>query len=183
VVEQFGAEDLNTWPFWQRGAGAFARAKAYYARKTGDQAEADLQLAAAYTSERRARISILTMMGDNRQRNLKDDVGALAAYRQNYEGKNTIGAADEFRALQGAARILTKQGKFDEALATIKRANTDRLKGVWRHAMLISLGDALAAADRKDEALAAYRKVLADEGVQSHHRKAAEKALRKLEGK
>jgi len=182
VIEQFGAEDLNAWPFWQRGAGAFARAKAYYAKQIGDQAEADLQLAAAYTSERRARTSILTMMGDNRQRNLKDDAGALEAYRENYEGKNTIGAADEFRALQGAARILAKQGRFDEALATIRRANIDRLKGVWRHAMLISLGDALAAADRKDEALAAYRKVLADEGVLGHHRRAAEKALRKLAG-
>ena len=49
--------------------------------------------------------------------------------------------------------------------------------------MLISLGDTLAAADRKDEALAAYRTVLADEGVLGHHRKAVENALRKLEGK
>jgi len=49
--------------------------------------------------------------------------------------------------------------------------------------MLISLGDALAAAGRKDEALAAYRKVLADEGVLGHHRRAAEKALRRLAGK
>ena len=179
IIEQFGGEDFREWPFWQVGAGAYARAKAYVNAKAGKKAEADLQTALAYTSEPRRRTSILTTMGSNRETNLQDPDAALEAYRQNYESKRRIGAADEFRSVQNAARILTRRGKFDEALATIHRAETEKLTGYWRHAMLLSLGETMTAAGRTDEALAAYRKVLADEGALSHHRKAAEQAIRK----
>ena len=180
VIKQFGGEDLSKWPFWQIGAGAFARAQAYVSTKAGEKAKADLQTALTYTADARVRTRILATMGGNCETNLKDDDTALEAYRQNYESRKTIGAANEFRSLQGAARILTRRGKFDEALATLNRANIDKLKGFWRHAMLLSLGETLAAAGREGEALKAYRRVLTDESASKWHRQAAEKAVKSL---
>ncbi len=181
LIEQFGQEDFHRWPFW--GAGAFARGKAYASSQAGQMAETDLQMALSYTADPRTRINILFTMGSNREMNLQDDDAALEAYRRNYEAKETIGAANEFRSVQNAARILTRQGRLDEALATIHRANIEELKGYWRHAMLLSLGETLAAAGRTDEALSACREVLGAENAQSHHREAAEDAVRKLQAK
>ncbi|MGC9319072.1 MAG: hypothetical protein ACP5KN_13650, partial [Armatimonadota bacterium] len=182
VIEQFGEEDLTQWPFWQIGAWAFARGRAHAAAKEGQLAEADLQMALARTSDPRTRISILFELGSNRETNLHDDEGALEAYRLNYETKATIGAANEFRSVQNAAGILARRGEFDEALATLQRANIEGLTGYWRYAMLLSLGQTLAAAGRTDEALAAYREVLQAEDASSHHRQAAEEAVHALEG-
>jgi len=183
IIKQFGEEDLTQWPFWQIGAGAFARARAYVVKKAGEKAEADLRTALAYTSDSRIRVNILATMGDNRERNLKDEDAALEAYRKNYESKKSIGGADEFRSVDRAARILTRQGKFDEAFDAIRRANIDKINGWWKHTMLLSLGNTLAAAGRKDEALAAYQKVVADKRAHIIHRKAAEQAIRKIPGK
>ena len=119
-------------------------------------------------------------MANNRETNLKDDDAALEAYRQNFESKKGIGAADEFRSLQGAARILTRRGKFDEALAVLNRADIEKQKGYWRHAMLLSLGETRSAAGRKGEALKAYRRVIEDESALKSHREAAGKALARI---
>ena len=181
IIEQFGGEDLSKWPFWQIGAGAFVRARAYVSTKAGKKAEADLQTALTYTADTRLRTSILAVMGSNRETNLQDDDAALEAYRRNYESTKRIGAADEFRSLQGAARILIRRGRFDLALATLDRADIEKQKGYWRHAMLLSLGEVLAAAGRKDEALKAYRSILADESALKLHRGAAAKEVKSLE--
>ena len=183
IIEQFGKEDLSQWPFWQIGAGAFVRANAYMVKKAGDKAEADLRTALAYTSDPRIRINILAAMGANREMNLKDENAALEAYRKNYESKKSIGGADEFRSVDRAARILTRQGKFDEALDALRRANTDKLRGWWKHAMLLSRANTLAAAGRTNEALAAYRQVVADKRAHVIHRRAAQKAMEKLASK
>jgi len=180
VIEQFGDEDFAKWPFWQIGAAAFARGQAYASTKAGEKTEADLQTALTYTADPRVRTRVLATMASNRETNLRDDDAAIEAYRQNYESRKTIGAANEFRSLQGAARILARRGKFDEALAILNRADIDKLEGFWRHAMLLSRGEALAAAGRKDEALKAYRRVLADETAENRHRVAAEKAVKAL---
>ncbi len=180
VVEQFGNEDLNQWPFWQIGAGAFARAKAYAFLKNGEMAEADLQTALRYTSDTQVRVSILAAMGSNRETHLNDDAGALAAYRKNYESKLRIGGAEEFRSVQGAAAILTKLGKFDEALATFGVVEFDNQTGFWRNAMLLSRGDTLAAAGRKDEALADCKAVLTDKSAEAAHRRKAEELTQAL---
>jgi tetratricopeptide (TPR) repeat protein len=180
VVENFGDEDLSEWPFWQIGAGAFARAKAYVFMKQGAEAEADLQKALQYTSDTRIRTSILATMGGNRETNLMDDAGALAAYRLNYETKTRIGGADEFRSVQRAAAILTNRGQFDAALAAIDVADVENQTGYWRNAMLLSRGDTLRAADKKAEALVAYEAVIADKSVQAAHRKRAEAGVQAL---
>ena len=81
------------------------------------------------------------------------------------------------------ARILTRRGRFDEALAALRLADIERLKGYWRGSLLLAVGETLSAGGQKDRALATYRALLADESVQSNHRKAAGEAIKGLEAR
>ena len=139
-----------------------------------------MKTALAYTVDSRVRTSILATMGGNCETNLGDDAGALDAYRQNFESRESIGAADEFRSVHNAARILARQGKFAESLKTLGRVDVENLRGYWRHATLLVLGDTLAAAGRKVEALAAYQQVLADKDARDTMRQAAQQAVDEL---
>jgi tetratricopeptide (TPR) repeat protein len=177
LIGQFGDEDFGSWPFWQVGAGALARGRAYAGAKSGEKAEADLQTALEFTSDSRTRVGILLNLGSNREMNLQDDAAALEAYRQIAALKRNTGSAEYFRGVQGAARILTKRGQFEEAMTALHLVGTDELQGYWRGSMLLALGETLAAAGRKDEALAAYREVLSDDTVIPQHRDAAQEAI------
>ena len=177
VVTEFGDEDLAKWPFWQIGEGAYARGRAHYFTKNARQAEADLGLTLQYEPDSRIQISIRTMMAQNRETNLDDDAGALKLYRQNFEGKQGIGGADEFRSVDRAAAILAKQGRFDAALAVFKVVDLDKQKGFWLHEMLISKGRTLLAAGKKNEAAKLFRRVVDDGTASATHRKRAEEAL------
>jgi len=183
LVAEFGGEDFGAWPFWQAGEGLLARGRAYAALRSGKEAEADLSSALPLIADPRARHSALMLLADNRERTLKDDAAALAAFRSVFEASAQVGTASELGALQGAARILVRQGKFDDALATLKKANVEKMRGTWRHSMLLSIGDTQAAAGRKDEALAAYKEVAADAEAAPNMRKAAEEQIKALEGK
>ncbi len=139
IITRFASEDFTKWPFWKRGEGYHARGRAYLNTKAGDQAEADLTAALDWTSEPRARDDIWYLLGQNRETNLKQDSPALAAYHEIVAGRVHIGGASEFAALQGIARILTRQGKFDEALETLNRAKPDQLTGVWKTIIMKSI--------------------------------------------
>jgi len=132
VVKQFGAEDFSKWPFWKRGDGLHARGRAYSIIKNGDKAESDLRMALEWIGDQRTRESVLLVLAQNRETNLKDDAKALEAYEAILEGKTRIGGADEYAALQGIARIQTRRGQFDKALKTLHRAEPDKLQGVWK---------------------------------------------------
>jgi len=134
------------------------------------------------TTESRARMDVWLALGDNRERNLQDTAAALEAYRQIAGASKNTGSATYYRGVQGAARILRRSGKFDEALDTLQRVDISKLPGYWHGSMLVALGDTLAAAARKDEALAAYRQVLTEEGVSAADRKAAQEAIQRLSG-
>ena len=92
-----------------------------------------------------ARDAVLLMLAGNRERNLGDDDGALEAYDAIVGGRERIGGADQFSALQGLARIQTKRGQFDEALKTLDRANPDKLQGGWKKNILKSIEEVRAA--------------------------------------
>ena len=183
IIDQFGAEDFNAWPFTTIGTASFVRGKAWAIIKNGKKAEADLQTALRYTSDSKIRTSILATMGSNRETNLKDDNAALDAYRQNYETRERIGAAEEFRSVQNAARILARQKQFDKALATIQRIDLTKITGYWKHATLITLGDIHAAAGNRDQANSAWRSVLADPTAGKAQKDAVESKLRDTQKK
>lgn len=90
------------------------------------------------------------------------------------------GSATYYRGIQCTAQILSKKQKFDEAEATLGKVDVDGLKGYWRGSMLLAWGQMLTEADRRNEAVAAYRKLLADDSVLSSHRRQAEEAIQTL---
>lgn len=139
VIAQFGSEDISQWPFWKRGDGFHHRGRAYSITKDGERAETDLSAALEFTNEPRTRDAILLIQGQNRENNLKDDAKAFEAYQAIVEGRTRIGGADEYAALQGIARVLTRKGRFDEALAVLDKADIQNLKGVWRDNLLKSV--------------------------------------------
>jgi tetratricopeptide (TPR) repeat protein len=180
LLQQFGKEDFSKWPFPQVGPAAFTRARAHLVMKNGTAAESDLQTALSLTSDKRLRVSILANLGHNRETNLKDDPGALAAYRQNFEGKERIGGSEEFRSVQQAARILSRQGKHDDALKTLAHIDLDKTNGSWRATTLAIKGDLLITAKRTDEARAAYRKALVEASLPASVRKVVQESLAEL---
>ncbi len=177
IPGEFGDEDLSQWPFWQIGEGAYARGRAFYFTKNGKRAEADLKLALDYEPDTRTQVSIRRMMAHNREANLGDDVGALELYRANLEGKTGIGGADEFRSVDRAAQILSRQGKHDQALAVFGAVDFEKTKGFWLHEMLISKANALAAAGQGGEACKLFRMVLDDDSASDSIHKRAEEGL------
>jgi tetratricopeptide (TPR) repeat protein len=175
IVSGYGDEDLTTWPFWQIGEAAFARAKGFYFTKQGERTEADLALALEYEPDSRTLVTIRSMMAHNREANLGDDDGALTLYRQNFVGKQRIGGADEFRSVDRAAAILTKQGKYLEALAAFEVVDFDKQTGFWLHEMLLSKGTTLLAAGQNGDARELLQKVLkADSASAAQHKRAKE---------
>ncbi len=139
VIAQFGTDDFAQWPFWKRGDGYHLRGRAHYIVKDGARAEADLIKALPWIAEPRSRDSLLLTLASNRERNLGDEDRALEAFNAIVAGRERIGGADEYGALQGIARILTRRGHYDEALQTLNRANPDKLQGVWRENILKSI--------------------------------------------
>jgi tetratricopeptide (TPR) repeat protein len=183
VITEFGDETFSQWPFWKIGEVSFARARAFFMIKYGKRTEADLQVALPFTSDSRTRMSILRLMGQNRESVLQDDEAALEAYRKITEAKTNTGSAEFFYGVQGAARILARRGEFDEAMKVLDLAEAEKLSGTWRGSMLLARGHTLAAAKCKDEALVAYRAVMADESASQAHRTAAEDAVKELESR
>ena len=120
-------------------------------------------------------------MGHNRESVLKDDDLALEAYRTIASSKTNTGSAEYFTGLQGAARILTRRGKYAEALKVLSLVDSEKLGGSWRGSMRLSRGQTLEAAGQKADALKSYRDVLADESASESHRRAAEKAAAALD--
>jgi len=149
LISQFADEDFTQWPFWKRGDGYQLRGRAFYIAKAGTQAEADLVQALKWISEPRTRDSLLLIIAQNRERNLADDDGAFEAYHAIVAGRERIGGADEFGALQGIASIQTRRGQYDEALSTLNRSNLDKLQGTWRENILKSI-ETVKQAQRDD---------------------------------
>lgn len=132
LLTEFATEDFSTWPFWKRGDGLHLRGRAHLIVKNGAQAEIDLNHALDWIGDPRQRESVMLTIAQNRETNLSADTKALEAYESVLHGKMRLGGADEYAALQGIARIQTRQGKFDDALKTLHRAEPEKLQGVWK---------------------------------------------------
>ncbi|MDB4749444.1 DUF4838 domain-containing protein [Rubripirellula sp.] len=182
MIQQFGNEDFLSWPFTQIGAAAFARGQAHYSLKSGARADADFRLALEFTSDTRMRMSILRAMGQNREFVLKNDALAMETYRRIVDSNTNTGSAEYFTGLQGAARLLTRNGEFEDAFEVLDLVDIENLAGSWRGAMRLSYSQTLEAAGRKSEALQLYRKVMTDEKASKTHRQRAKEAIAALKG-
>ena len=177
LIEQFAKEDISAWPFWKRGDGFFARGRAFSITKAGREADADLTSALAWISEARLRDSVLLSLGQNSETNLQDDEGALKRYHEIIGHQSFLGSSDQFYAVHGISRIQTKRNQFDEALATLRQVDPEKLQGFWRSQFQLWQGDALKAAGRNEEAQAAYQALISDETADPRLRKLAEEKI------
>jgi len=180
LIEQFAEEDFQQWPFWQIGAGAQVRGRAYHAAKKGEKAATDLELALQFTPEHRTRQSILLAIAENYEGALSDGDKALAAYQRIVSSETNTGNADYFRGVLGAARILTRRGDFDQALSTLDLVDAQDRRGYWRGTMLLARGSTLAAAGRREEALKLYHAMQEDAYVDERHQQEAESRINEL---
>lgn len=183
LIEQFGDEDLKQWPFWKAGEGHYHRGRAFCVTGRGKEAEADLVKALELTTDTRARMDIWLVLGESREKNLKDDARALEAYQQIAEASRNTGSATYYREIQCAARMLRKKGESEKALATLRKVDIAKLRGYWHGSMLLALGETLKAAGRNDEALTAYQDILADDTVIPQHREAAHEAIQSMKAR
>lgn len=178
VISEFANEDFAKWPFWKRGDGYRLRGRAYYLMKHAKEAEKDLSAALEWTSDTRVRDAILLMLALNREQNLRDDEKALAAFEAIVGSRQRIGSADEYSALQGMARILSRRGDFKAAISALNRAEPATLKGTWKGNILLSLGEVHLAAGNAAEATQVYRTILDDASLPERFHQQAQQRLR-----
>lgn len=177
LTTTYGDEDMTKWPFWKRGDGLFARGRAWALQREGARAEKDLSAALEWTQEPRSRVRLLLALAQNRETNLKQDAAALQAYQELLGDARQVGGADEFTAVQGAARLLARVGKTQEALAVLALARVEELKGVWRGNLLLTTGDVHLAAGDSVRARASYEAVLNDPAQEERLKRLAREKL------
>jgi hypothetical protein len=180
LLEPFSKKDFSQWLFLHLSLAACTRGRAQVLNKNGPAAEVDLQTALALTSYKRLRSSVISNLRHNRETNLKDEVSALIAYLQNFVGKKRIGGADEFRSVQQATPIFSRQDKHYEALEALAHIDLDKINGSWRATTLAIKGDLLITAKRTDEARVVYRKALVEASQPSSVRKVVKESLAEL---
>ncbi len=181
VVVEFKDEDFAAWPYWKRGEGLLLRGRARAVMKDGEGAVEDYTRSLPLLGDPRMRQSLNLALGQAQELLLHDDTAALASYRAVYGDAATVGGADELGAVQGVARVLTRQQQTDEALAELARIDTGTIGGTWRHSTLLARAEAHATAGRKTEAVALCREVLADETAEKRHHEAAAAKVREWE--
>lgn len=181
VVVEFKDEDFAAWPYWKRGEGLLLRGRARAVMKDGEGAVADYTRSLPLLGDPRMRQSLNLALGQAQELLLHDDTAALASYRAVNGDAATVGGADELGAVQGVARVLTRQQQTDAALAELSRIDTGTIGGTWRHSTLLARAEAHAAAGRKTEAVALCREVLADETAEKRHHEAAAAKVREWE--
>ncbi len=180
LIEQFAQEKIESWPFWKRGDGFYLRGQAYAIAKQAAKAETDLAESLTWISDSRLRDEARLHLAHNRRLNLANDDGALEQYQAIIGTEKQLGSSTQFYAVYGAASILSKRGKHDEALATLRRVDSAKLNGFWNSQFRYWLAETLASAGRKAEARSEYERLSQDEQADTRLRKAAAEALNKL---
>ncbi len=164
AVEAFKGEDIAAWPdnidykgFWNRGQVGF------YTKNYEDAAK-DLTLAAENAgSDTMIKLHVLNLLGST-YISLKDEPKALDAYKQAAASNYGKGHWTQIDSAIQAAKILTKQAKYDEALK-IFALNDKVTTGVWGFLYLEAYGDLLKAQGKEKEANEKYDAALALDGV------------------
>jgi tetratricopeptide (TPR) repeat protein len=120
-------------------------------------------------------LSIGRTIGSNRETVLKDDDAALDAYlRMITAAGASNGSAEYFYCIQGAARVLTRQREFEEAIKHLDSVDAKRLAGSWRASMQLARGEVFVAAGRHQPALQAFQAVIDDQAAAKAQRERAQ---------
>ncbi|MEI6421616.1 MAG: tetratricopeptide repeat protein [Lentisphaerota bacterium] len=165
-IEAFKGEDIAAWPdsidykgFWNRG-------QARYYTKNYEDAAKDLNLAAQNAgSDTLIKVQALHLLGST-YITLKDEQKALDAYKQVISLNYDKGSWLQIDSVIKAAKILTKQAKYDEAIKTLE-LNDKISTGVWGFQNFEAWGDIYKAQGKEKEANEKYDAALALDGVHS----------------
>jgi tetratricopeptide (TPR) repeat protein len=163
-IEAFKGEDIAAWPdsidykgFWNRG-------QARYYTKNYEDAAKDLNLAAQNAgSDTLIKVQALNLLGST-YITLKDEQKALDAYKQVIALNYGKGSWLQIDSVIKAAKILTKQAKYDDAIKTLE-LNDKVTTGVWGFLYLEAYGDIYKAQGKEKEANEKYDAALALDGV------------------
>lgn len=163
-VEAFKNEDIASWPdsidykgFWNRGQVRF------YNKNYEDTAK-DLNLAVENAgSDAMLKLYALNLLGSTWMA-LSDEQKALDAYKKAAESNYGKGHWAQIDSAIKAAKILTKQAKYDEALNTLQ-INDKINTGVWGFQNFEAWGDLFKAQGKEKEANEKYDAALGLDGV------------------
>lgn len=177
IVDQFGDEDLSTWPFWNRGEALYVRGQALSDQGQGTKADSDLRAALRFTPDSRIQLAIWRSIGHNAEINLKDPDAALNAYQQITSATSNNGSAEYYYGVLAAHRLLTEQKRYTDALKTLELVDTSKLRGFWKGAMLLARARSLIDSGKLDAARETLREILQDESASQQHKNNAEALL------
>lgn len=180
VVATFKEEDIDKWPDSVKARAFAVRGGSAYHTRDGKLAEADFRKAVEYTTNQNDKGLVLNALGDTYQHLLKDDEKALETYRRVYKESHIYKQGHAAMAISG---ILIKQKKLDEAIQEMQKIDVSKMQGnYWPAAIRAAHARALAAAGKKDEAVAKYKEALQVKDLRPYLKKSYEKALKALEG-
>lgn len=174
-------ENFDAWPDELIYPAYISRGDALARLGRGEEAVANFRKAMDNTVSKRHKASALYMIGNTTRDSLKDPKKAMDAYGEivemmwNPKPSNAGGYLG--RAMIERAKILSSQGKGDEALAELKKFEALGLDDpYWLCALPLHIGQVQEAMGNKDEALKQYRQAAAiDKGPAIYVKQAKEK--------
>jgi tetratricopeptide (TPR) repeat protein len=179
LVNSFKDEDLTQWSDSHIYDALLARGQAYRQLKQYAGALRDFRKAEEFTSDPGKKAGSLNMTGRTLQET-GDDAQALVVWRRMEDISALKGYGIINDATASAARILAKQGKYDEALKEMEKIKPAE-SGYWHAQPLVVQAEIYAAQGKKTEALAKYEEAL--KGAPEDMKKSIADAIEKLNAK
>ena len=177
LVKEFKDEDIGAWPENIAAEGFFKRGFAYTTTKDGANAVLDLEKAVEKSLTPHDKVRAAQILGNVYMAQIKDDEKALTAFAiaEKYPAMN--GGAAYLGSLVNASVILTKQGKFEEALTKLNLIDQKQLFDYWKGTVIAAYGDVYLAKGDKEQATAKYKEALAVEKIPESLQKAIQAKL------
>jgi predicted negative regulator of RcsB-dependent stress response len=165
IVDTFKDEDTSNWNDTYSYNFYYKRGMAYRILPDLKNAEKNFEkaLECAGTNERH-RIIAMSDLGDVYSA-MKEEQKALDAYGKASAMKGLKGTYSHYNSVICSARILSNQGKSEEALKELGKVDVSAESGVWGFLTLEVHGDIYMKQGKEDEAAAKYKEALGFEKV------------------
>lgn len=143
LVEAFKGEDIGLWPEDYRSLGFFRRGSSYSRLKDYEAAVKDMEKSVECKLDERSKAAFQIELGNNYVL-LKNDQKALDAFLK-AQAASGNGRSHFYTSTIARAGILSRQKKFDEALADLQKIDLSKAVGYWKFESLKAFGDVYEA--------------------------------------
>jgi len=182
LIAEFKDENFEEWPESLVGNGYYSRGSAYRAAGNAEAAAKDLERTLGNIDpDGFFHVRVLNELGGVYQA-LKQEDKALEAHRQVVNASAYKGIYTFCQSVVTASNMLIRQGKYDEALAEIKKFDPLPASGTYRTQALEIYGDIFAGQGKKEEALAKYKEALQDKGISKNAADNLNKKISEISG-